>query len=270
MFRDITIGKYYNSNSCIHSLDPRTKLFALLVYIISIFIIKNPIIFLPVIIVTLVLYRVAKIPFKYLTKGLSGIIILLLFTFFFRLVITPGNVVFSFWKFEITDNGIVVAIRLTLRIALMITGASLLSYTSTPRELSDGLEKSLGILKKIKVPINEMAIMTMIAFRFIPIMIDEVNIIMDAQASRGVEFEHVGIVKKCKNTFAIVVPLFLSTLRKSSDLAMAMEARGYKGDGMTSKMNPLVYTAQDKYAYLFILLYFIFMVIINIIIKNMV
>lgn len=146
---------------------------------------------------------------------------------------------------------------MTSRIALMIISASLLSYTSTPRMLADGLEKACGILEKIHLSVHEMALIVMIAFRFIPIMLEELNNLMDAQASRGVEFKHCSVGKKCKNIYSVLVPLFLSTVRRSSDLAMAMEARGYRGEGPTTKMYPLVYSRADKIAYACMILYFL-------------
>ncbi len=164
-----------------------------------------------------------------------------------------------------TEEGIVKAIGMTSRIALMITGASLLSYTSTPRALADGLEKAFSFLQKIHVPIHDMAVIVMIAFRFIPIMLEELNVLMDAQAARGAEFEKGSFIRKCKNVFTILAPLFLSTVRRASDLAMAMEARGYTGDKPTSRMYPLTYGKNDKLAYsvifLFLALSFFFTIV---------
>lgn len=249
MIRDITIGQYYAKESVIHGLDPRTKLMGVLVYIVILFLVKNPAWYLACLVVLLVLYHKANVPFSYLMKGLRGIVILLIFTFFFRLISTPGTPLAQFWIFTVTGEGIVKAVRLTSRIALMIAGASLLSYTSTPRELADGLEKAFSFLEKVHVPVHDMAVIVMIAFRFIPIMIEEMNALMDAQAARGVEFEKCSVFKKCKNVFTLLMPLFLSTIRRSSDLAMAMEARGYTGEKQTSRMYPLVYGRNDMVSY---------------------
>lgn len=250
MIRDITIGQYYAKESPIHSLDPRTKLMGVLVYIVVLFLVKNPVWYLPCLAVLLLLYHRANVPLSYLMKGLRGIVILLMFTFFFRLISTPGTPVAQMWIFTVTGEGIVKAIRLTARIALMIAGASLLSYTSTPRELADGLEKAFSFLEKVHVPVHDMAVIVMIAFRFIPIMIEEMNALMDAQSARGIEFENCSVIKKCRNVFSLLMPLFLSTLRRSSDLAMAMEARGYTGEKQTSRMYPLVYKKEDRTAYI--------------------
>ena len=229
MIRDITIGRYYDSESVIHRMDSRTKLMGVLVYIISLFLVKNVWWYLGCLIVMLVLYRLARVPVGYLLKGLRGILVLLCFTFLFRMLYTPGDAVASVWIFTITKQGIWKAVQMTARIALMITGASLLSYTSTPKELADGLEKAFSGLGKIGVPVHEMAVIVMIAFRFIPIMLEELNVLMDAQAARGARFEEGNVVEKCKGVMTLLFPLFLMTVRRSSDLAMAMEARGYTG-----------------------------------------
>lgn len=258
MIRDITIGQYYPKQSAVHQLDPRTKLMGTLVYIIVLFLIKNPWWYLVCLGMVLILYRLAKIPVSFFLQGLKGISILLLFTLFFRMVCTPGKEVAKFWIFTVTQEGIHKSICLTSRIALMITGASLLSYTTTPRAMADGLEKSFSFLEKLKVPIQEMAVVVMIAFRFIPIMIEEMNTLMDAQAARGAEFENCSVLRKCKNMVSLLMPLFLSSVRRASDLAMAMEARGYRGDSPLSHMYPLIYKKEDKIAYGCIFCFMIF------------
>lgn len=255
MIRDITIGQYYAEESVIHRLDPRTKMAGVLVYIVILFLVQNPFWYIGCLAVILILYRLARIPYFYLMKGLRGILLLLVFTFFFRLISTPGTEIAHFWIFTITGEGIYKAIRMTARIALMIVGASLLSYTSTPRKMADGLEKAFSFLEKVKVPIHDMAVIVMIAFRFIPIMLEEMNILMDAQAARGVEFEKCSVFRKCKNVGSLLMPLFLSTVRRASDLAMAMEARGYTGEHQTSRMNPLIYKKEDYIAYAVILVF---------------
>lgn len=250
MMRDITIGQYYPSESPIHALDPRSKLFAVLLYIVSIFLVRNTWCYIGFLALLLIMFRAARVPFSYFMKGLRNIVILLLFTFFFRMVCTPGNVIAEFWIFEVTTEGIQKAIHLTLRIALMVACASLLSYTSTPKQLADGMEKAFLPLEKIHVPVRDMAIMSMIAFRFIPVMLEEANSIMDAQAARGVEFENTSVWKKTRNVTAVVIPLFMNSIRRSADLAMAMEARGFTGDGSSSKMFPLEYSRNDRITYI--------------------
>ena len=260
MIRDITIGRYFDSESVIHRMDPRTKLMGAIVYIISLFLVKNPLWYLLCLAVILTLYKIAKVPFGYLLRGLKGIILLLLFTFLFRMLYTPGDVMGSFWIFSVTEQGIVKAIQMTARIALMIAGASLLSYTSTPKELADGLEKAFSKTEKLGIPIHEMSVIVMIAFRFIPIMLDELNLLMDAQAARGAKFGEGSIIEKCKGVITL-----LMTVRRSSDLAMAMEARGYTGSTETSRMYPLVYEQRDILAYVIIIIYFLLFLFLKII-----
>ena len=259
--KEFTIGQYYAADSPIHHMDPRTKLMATLVYIVVLFLVKNPIWYIPIFIILLLLYRYAKVPFGYFLKGLRGIALLLFFTFTMRLLCTPGTEITKFWIFIITEEGVQKAIRLTVRIALMITGASLLSYTTTPRALADGLEKGLSFLEKVGVPIHSMAVIIMIAFRFIPVLTEETNILMEAQKARGAEFENCSIWKKCKNICMMLFPLFLSTVRRSTDLAMAMEARGYRENHPTTRMYPLIYKKTDKVAYALMYGYAVVMVV---------
>jgi len=249
--RDITIGQYYPVSSIVHSLDPRTKMMSALLYIVALFLVKQPLWYLLFLVITLIEYRLAKVPFGYFMRGLRTIVILILFTFFFRMVATPGEVLAEFWIFEITREGIIKGTSLASRIALMITEASLLGYTTTPKELSDGLAKAFRPLKKIGMNIDEMSIMVMIAFRFIPVMLEEANDLMDAQASRGVEFENCSVFTKTKNVFTLLMPLFIGSIERSGDLAMAMEARGYSGENERSKMYPLEYGKYDRPAYIF-------------------
>jgi energy-coupling factor transport system permease protein len=249
--RDITIGQYYPVSSLVHSLDPRTKLMSAFLYIVALFLVKQPAWYLLFLLIVIAEFRLARVPFSYFMKGLRTIVILLLFTFFFRMAATPGEVLTEFWIFEITREGIIKGTSLASRIALMITEASLLGYTTTPKELSDGLARALSPLKKIGLNIDEMSVMVMIAFRFIPVMLEEANDLMDAQASCGVEFENCSVFTKTKNVFTLLMPLFIGSIERSADLAMAMEARGYSGDRPRSKMYPLEYGRYDRPAYVF-------------------
>ncbi len=255
MIRDITIGQYYDVPSVIHRLDPRVKLMGVLIYIVALFLIRNPVLYIVPLVVTIVLYAAAKVPASYFFKGLRGIILLLLFTFVFRMLYTPGDVIASFWIFNITSQGVVKAIQMTARIALMITGAALISYTSTPKALADGLEKAFSCFQRIGIPVHDMAIIVMIAFRFIPIMFEELNLLMDAQAARGAKFSEGNILQKCKGVITLLLPLFMMSVNRSSDLAMAMEARGYSGSHEVSRMYPLRYRTADYVSYVLLALY---------------
>ena len=259
--KELTIGQYYAADSLIHTLDPRTKLMATLVYVFILFMVKEPVWYIPIFLTLLLLYRFANIPFGYFLRGLRGILLLLFFTFAMRLLCTPGTEITTFWIFAITEEGIKKAIRLTARIALMITGASLLSYTTTPRALADGMEKGLSFLEKFGVPIHSMAVIVMIAFRFIPVLTEETHILMEAQKARGAEFENCSIWKKSKNICMMLFPLFLSSIRRATDLAMAMEARGYRDNHPTTRMNPLVYKKEDKIAYVLMVTYAVIIVV---------
>ena len=254
MIRDITIGQYYASESVIHRLDPRTKLFGVFIYIVLLFCIRNPWWYLLCLLLLLLVYRCAKVPFSYVLRGIKGISILLVFTFVFRMLCTPGEEIWQFYFLSVTQEGVRKAIQMTARIALMIVGASLLSYTTTPKSMADGLEKAFSFLEKVHVPIHDMSVIVMIAFRFIPIIIEELNTLMDAQAARGAKFQEGNTFQKCRGVMSLLLPLFLSTVRRSSELAMAMEARGYTGEKETSKMNPLIYSRYDIIAYLCIVL----------------
>ena len=249
--RDITIGQYYPGESIVHSLDPRTKLMSAFLYIVALFLVKQPLWYLLFLVINLTEFRLARVPFGYFMRGLRTIVILLLFTFFFRMVATPGDVIAEFWIFEVTREGIIKGASLASRIALLITEASLLAYTTTPKELADGLAKALSPLKRIGLNIDEMSIMVMIAFRFIPVMLEEANDLMDAQASRGVEFENCSVFTKTKNVLTLLMPLFIGSIERSADLAMAMEARGYSSENERSKMFPLEYGKYDRPAYAF-------------------
>lgn len=249
MLKDITIGKYYNRKSLIHNLDCRTKLASTILFIIAIFWVKNPIVYIPCFVYVLILYKLANIPISHMIKGLKGFAVLLVFTFIFQSSITAGREIFSIGFITFTYEGIFKAIRLMSRIILMVLSASLLSYTTTPSQMASGLEKSLSFMEKFKVPVHEMAMMVSIAFRFIPVFIEEVNIIMEAQTSRGVDFYSGSVFKRMSKVMPLVIPLFVSAISRSSDLALAMEARGYSSASERTKFRPLVYTKNDFIAY---------------------
>lgn len=242
---EVTLGQYYPQDSVFHRLDPRTKLGTILLYIIGLFLVKNSLWFLAFLALLILLFKSARIPMSYMLKGLKGFALLLVFTFVFRMLCTPGRELASFWIFQITAEGINKGIQLSARIGLMVAAASLLGYTATPKELVDGLGQVISPLKKIGVPVSDISMMVMIAFRFIPIMMNEAFDLMDAQSSRGVEFKQCSFPEKCRNIFALLVPLFVNSVDRSADLAMAMESRGYTGDGNVTMMYPLEFHRDD-------------------------
>ena len=251
MIRDITIGQYYPADSVIHKLDPRVKLFATLIYIVALFSFKG-IVGLAVITGGLVaVIKLSKVPFKFMVRGLKAIVILLLITSLFNLLFTPGDVVLWQWgNLQITNVGIVNSVLMTIRLIYLILGTSIMTLTTTPNQLTDGLEKSLSPLNKIHVPVHAIAMMMSIALRFIPILIEETDKIMKAQMARGADFESGNLVQKAKSMVPLLVPLFVSAFRRAEDLAMAMEARCYNGGEGRTKMKPLVYSNMDRVAYL--------------------
>ena len=255
MLRDITLGQYYPADSVIHKLDPRVKLFGTLIYIISLFVFKGLPAFILAAIFLVVLIELSKVPFSYMVKGLKTIVLIMLFAAVFNLFLTPGTKLVSFWIFTITYEGLKNAVVMMVRLIFLIIGTSLMTLTTTPNELTDGLEKALSPLKYIKVPVHEIAMMMSIALRFIPILIEETDKIMKAQMARGADFEHGNLIQKAKNMVPLLVPLFVSAFRRANDLAMAMEARCYRGGEGRTKMKPLHYQKRDRMAYLTLLVY---------------
>ena len=255
MLRDITLGQYYPADSVIHKLDPRVKLFGTLIYIISLFVFKGLPAFILAAIFLVVLIKLSKVPFSYMVKGLKTIVLIMLFAAVFNLFLTPGTKLVSFWIFTITYEGMKNAVVMMVRLIFLIIGTSLMTLTTTPNELTDGLEKALSPLKYIKVPVHEIAMMMSIALRFIPILIEETDKIMKAQMARGADFEHGNLIQKAKNMVPLLVPLFVSAFRRANDLAMAMEARCYRGGEGRTKMKPLHYQKRDRMAYLTLLVY---------------
>ena len=256
MIREITIGQYYDEESLIHSLDPRVKLVATIVYIISIFVVDNIPGYLCVTAFLAIVAALSKVPVKYMLKGLRPIMLILLITVIFNMLLTPGDVLVSFWIFTITKQGLTIGITMAFRLVLLITGSSIMTLTTTPNNLTDGMERLLRPLTRIKVPVHEIAMMMSIALRFIPILLEETDIIMKAQMARGADFESGNIFKRAKALVPILVPLFVSAFRRANDLAMAMEARCYKGGEGRTKMKPLVYAARDRVAYIVVFAFF--------------
>ncbi len=250
MLRDITLGQYYPVDSVIHRLDPRVKLMATLVYLMSLFIMSSWTGYFLGALVLAILIRLSRVPFSFMTKGLRSILFLLLLSVSFNLFLTPGTVLLQIGFLKLTREGLRLALMMGFRLILLVLGSSLMTLTTTPNQLTDGLEKGLGFLKMIHVPVHEIAMMMSIALRFIPILVEETDKIMKAQQARGADFESGNIFQRAKAMVPILVPLFISAFRRANDLAMAMEARCYHGDEGRTKMKPLRYAARDRIAYL--------------------
>ncbi len=256
MLRDITIGQYYPAASPIHKLDPRVKLFGTMIYIIALFAFKG----LPgLVIITAGLFamiKISKIPVKFIVKGLKAIVFIVLFTCAINILFTPGDLNLVKWgPFTISDKGIKNGVLMIFRLIYLIMGTSLMTLTTTPNELTDGLERSMRHLARIKFPVHAIAMMMSIALRFIPILIDETDKIMKAQMARGADFESGGLIKKAKAMVPLLVPLFVSAFRRADELAMAMEARCYNGGEGRTKMNPLRYGKNDAISYVVIFVF---------------
>ncbi len=256
MLRDITIGQYYPTKSILHRLDPRVKIVSTLLYLVSLFLFDNIWGYLLATAFLVAVIYLSNVPFKFIVKGLKTIIILLLITVGFNLFLTKsGEEVASFWIFTITTGGIKTAGFMAVRLIYLILGSSLMTFTTTPNALTDGIEKLLCPLSKIKFPVHEIAMMMSIALRFIPILLEEADKIMKAQTARGADLESGNILQKAKAMIPILVPLFVSAFRRANDLAMAMEARCYRGGEGRTKMKPLVYASRDYLAYAVVFLY---------------
>lgn len=263
MIRDITLGQYYHADSVIHKLDPRVKLIATFVYIISLFVVDNLIGYAICFTFLAVAIGLSKVPVKFMVRGMKAILFLLIITVIFNLFLTPGDVLVSFWIFTITKQGVKMAFTMAVRLSMLIIGSSVMTLTTTPNNLTDGLESIMKPLKKIKVPVHEIAMMMSIALRFIPILLEETDKIMKAQIARGADFESGNLFKKAKSMVPLLVPLFISAFRRANDLAMAMEARCYQGGEGRTKMKPLVYKKRDAIAYVVIVFFFVVCIVVG-------
>lgn len=255
MIRDITIGQFYPTDSVIHRLDPRTKLIGTVLYVFSLFCIKGFPGYGAAVLFLAVMIKLSKVPFGYMVKGLRAVFFLLLFTTMMNLFWTPGESLWHYGVLNVTKEGIYNSVFMALRLVFLIIGSSLMTLTTTPNQLTDGMESVLHPLKKIKVPVHEIALMMSIALRFIPILIEEADKIMKAQMARGADFEKGSLIKRAKNMIPLLVPLFVSASRRASDLAMAMDARCYHGGEGRTKMKPLCYKRRDMAAYIILLAY---------------
>ncbi|MCI9176714.1 MAG: energy-coupling factor transporter transmembrane protein EcfT [Lachnospiraceae bacterium] len=256
MLRDITIGQYYPSDSVLHKLDPRVKLMGTLVYVLSLFFFRGAAGFAAVTLGLAGMIHLSKVPFRYMVKGLKSIAVILVLTGLFNLFLTPGEPLASFGIFKITEEGLKSAAFMVVRLTYLILGSSVLTLTTTPNRLTDGLEKALKPLNRIGVPVHEVSMMMSIALRFIPILVEETDKIMKAQLARGADFESGNLLKKAKAMVPLLVPLFISAFRRANDLALAMEARCYNGGAGRTKMKPLKYEKRDGAAYLLLAAYF--------------
>ncbi|MBE6981154.1 MAG: energy-coupling factor transporter transmembrane protein EcfT [Ruminococcaceae bacterium] len=250
MLKDITLGQFFPGKSFIHRLDPRTKLLFLVVYIVVLFTADNWISYGVVFAFLLLSIAISRIPLKAIVRGMKPLLFILIFTGILNLFFTDGeHVLVKWWIITITQEGVVRAIFMVSRILMLITGTFLLTYTTSPIALTDGLESLLGPLKKIKLPVHELSMMMCIALRFIPTLIEETDKIMSAQKARGADFESGNLFQRVKALIPILVPLFISAFRRADELATAMECRCYHGDDGRTKMKLLRYKLGDFKAF---------------------
>lgn len=245
MLKDVTLGQYFPGNSLAHRLDPRTKILLTVLYIVMLFCAKSFVSYGLVAALLITGVKVSGVAPKALVRGLKPILFIICFTAVLNLFYTPGETLVSFWIFRITKEGIFTAFFMVLRITMLIMGTFLLTYTTSPIALTDGLETLLGPLKKIRVPVHELAMIMSIALRFIPTLIEETDKIMSAQKARGADFESGNLLQRAKALVPILVPLFISAFRRADELAVAMECRCYHGDAGRTKLHVLHYQRRD-------------------------
>ncbi|WP_432667277.1 energy-coupling factor transporter transmembrane component T [Wukongibacter baidiensis] len=248
MLRDITLGQYYPIDSTIHKLDPRFKILASFAYIIALFIVKNIQTYIVVTGFLTLIILLSKVPLKYILRGLRPILIIIFLTFGINIFMTQGEPLYNLGPLTITREGIEMAVFMALRLVFLIIGTSLLTLSTSPIELTDGIERVLNPFKRIGVPAHELAMMMTIALRFIPTLLEETDKIMKAQMARGADFESGNLVKRAKSLIPLLVPLFIGAFRRADDLAMAMEARCYRGGENRTRMKQLKFYRRDYIA----------------------
>lgn len=263
---DVSLGQYYEAKSLIHKLDPRTKLLFVIMFMIASFVAQSIYAFAFLLLVTIVSIIISRVPLRIILRGLRLLIAVVIFTAILNIFWTnEGNLLWEWWIIKIYDKGLINAGILALRIVMLLTVTTLyLSYTTTPIELTDGIETALSPLKKIKLPVHEFAMLMTIALRFIPTLTDETNKIMNAQKARGADFSSGGLVKRAKALIPIIIPLFVSSFRRADELATAMECRCYRGGEGRTRMKKLKFRVKDVFGILFSLVLLAGVILINI------
>lgn len=245
MIKDITLGQYYPTQSGIHRMDPRVKILFTFVFMATIFIVNKFYPFAVIVLFVGYLAKVSKVPLRYMAKGIRPLWAILLISFIVNLFLTPGRILVEFWVFKITWEGLQLAIFMVLRLVMLVTGTSLLTLTTSPIELTEGIEKLLNPFRRFGLPAHEIAMMMTIALRFIPTLLDETDKIMKAQMARGADFESKNLMERAKSLIPLLVPLFVSAFRRADELAMAMESRCYRGGEGRTRMNEIQLKKSD-------------------------
>ena len=250
MLKDITLGQYFPGDSVFHRMDPRTKLILVILYIVALFQATNFLSYAVMALVTVTVIKISQVPPKALVRGLKPIVIIIVLTAVLNMFYTDGHVIVQIWKLKLTVEGIIRAFFMVIRIVMLICGTFLLTYTTAPVALTDGLELLLTPLKKLHVPVHEMSMMMSMALRFIPTLIEETDKIISAQKARGADFESGNLIQRAKALLPILVPLFVSAFRRADELAIAMESRCYHGGEGRTRMKQLRYQRLDYTALL--------------------
>lgn len=266
MIKDITLGQYFPGNSVIHNLDPRMKIILTVLYIVLVFLAKSLVSYFLLVLSVIVMLFLSKLPLKPVLNGIKPVLFVIVFTAIINIFWTKGDVLLLEWYFvKIYAEGLLFAFYMVLRIVCLITGTSiLLTYTTSPIDMTDGIEQLLAPLKKLKIPVHEFSMMMSIALRFIPTLIEETDKIMNAQKARGADFTSGKLMQRAKALIPVLIPLFVSSIRRADDLATAMECRCYRGGNGRTRMVSLKYDFWD-FAFLFIL----FLVCLAIILINL-
>lgn len=250
MLRGITLGQYFPADSMVHQLDPRTKVIFSLLFMSALFVINQPIEYIFIGFIILCIVFLSKVPFIIVARGLRPFLLIVLITFLANIFVTPGKTLYTFWLFEITDEGLRHGVLFALRLIFLFSITSLITLTTTPIAFADGIEKLLLPLNKVGISSHELAMMMSIALRFIPTLLEETDKIIKAQTARGVDFDKGNLIKRARNFVSLLVPLFVSAFRRADELAMAMEARCYRGGENRTKVKELRYSSIDFVAYL--------------------
>lgn len=248
MLRDITLGQYFPGDSCIHKLDARVKIMATLLFIVELFIVDNFIGFLIAAIALGIMIAVSKVPVSFMVRGLKPILLILIFTFTLNMFMVDGRIIWQWGFLKISAEGLEIAVFMAIRLILLLMGSSMLTLCTRPIALTDGIEKLLSPFEKIGLPAHDIAMMMTIALRFIPTLLEEADKIMKAQQARGADFESGNLLQRAKSLIPILVPLFVSSFRIAQDLAMAMEARCYRGGKNRTRMNKMKLVKRDYIA----------------------
>lgn len=248
MIRDITLGQYYSGESVIHRLDARLKIIATVLFVIELFVVDSFIGFGVCAVCLGLVVSASKVPLRFIMRGMKPILLILIFTFCLNIFMVPGNVVLRIGALKITDAGLYTAVYMAIRLILLIIGTSLLTFTTKPINLTDGIESLLSPFGKIGVPTHELAMMMSIALRFIPTLLEETDKIIKAQQARGADFESGNLIRRAKALVPILVPLFVSAFRIAQDLAMAMEARCYRGGKGRTRLHQMHFGKTDYVA----------------------